>query len=146
MKEKMLLLVDADGDCAGLVQEAAARTGHSVRLCRGSREAFAILKADLNQVAGVIVDLDPGAHSLALLEALSSRERRPQVLALTGWEELHMKPVAALHGAIACLGKPLAIERLRAAIGRMTAKEKISCDAWGHPSSRSSLANECLVG
>ena len=29
MKEKIILLVDADADCAGIVLEAGARTGHA---------------------------------------------------------------------------------------------------------------------
>jgi DNA-binding NtrC family response regulator len=50
-----------------------------------------------------------------------------------------MEPVAARHGAVACLGKPLSIERLRALIDRFVGPEndqEISCDRWGHTRGR----------
>ena len=40
MENKIILLVVADADCAGLVLEAGARTGHEVRLSRNAPKAL----------------------------------------------------------------------------------------------------------
>lgn len=61
------------------------------------------------------------------------------VIVLTALEESHMKPVVLRHGAVACLGKPLSIDRLRRVIERFVRDEndqEISCDSWGHPYGR----------
>src|SRR5262245_19877863 len=113
MKEKVILLVDADADCAGIVLEAAARTGYSVRLSRDGPEAFAFLNREFDCVDSLIVDLDSGDHGMALLEAVCTLWYRLPVIVLTALEESHMKPVMLRHGVVACLGKPLSIERLR---------------------------------
>jgi DNA-binding NtrC family response regulator len=136
MKEKIILLVDADADCAGIVLEAAARTGHGVRLSRDSREAFGFLNREFDRIDSLVVDVDPGSHGMALLAALGALRRRPPVIVLTALEESHMEPVAARHGAVACLGKPFSIERLRRVIDRFDQPKNdrgISCDPWGHP-------------
>ena len=136
MKNKVILLVDADADCAGIVLEAGARTGHGVRLSRDSREALDFLRREFDLIDSIVLDLDPGTHGLALLEALSPLRRRPPVLVLTSLEESQMEPVAARHGAAACLGKPVAIDRLKTALERVTADKSgpgVSCDPWGHP-------------
>ena len=139
MKEKIILLVDADADCAGIVLEAGARTGHGVWLSRDSREAFDFLNREFDRIDSLVVDVDPGSHGMALLSALGALRRRPPVIVLTALEESHMEPVAARHGAVACLGKPLSIERLRRVIDRFVRPEndqEISCDPWGHPCGR----------
>ena len=138
MKEKVILLVDADADSAGPVLEASARTGHGVRLSRDAREAFGFLQREFERIDGIIVDTDPGAHGIGVLEAISALRRRPPMLVLTGLEESEMKPIVARHGAAACLGKPVSIERLTAAIDQMSASDEggtaaVSCDSWGHP-------------
>jgi DNA-binding NtrC family response regulator len=136
MKEKFILLVDTDADCAGIVLEAGARTGHGVWLSRGSREAFGFLNREFDRIDSLVVDVDPGRQGMALLAALGALRRRPPVIVLTALEESHMAPVAARHGAVACLGKPLSIERLREEIDRAVLSEndqEISCDPWGHP-------------
>lgn len=139
MKEKVILLVDADADCAGIVLEAGARTGHGVRLSRDSREAFGFLNREFDRIDSLVVDVDPGSHGMALLAALAALRCRPPVIVLTALEESHMEPVAARHGAVACLGKPGSIERLTAVIDRFVRREndqEISCDPWGHPCGR----------
>jgi DNA-binding response OmpR family regulator len=119
MKTKLMLLLDADADSAGVVLEAAARSGHAVRLVKTSRDAFDLLKKGLHIVDVVIVDVDPGAHGMALLEAISGCEEKPPMLVLSSLEEAYMKSVAARHGAAACLGKPLSVARLRSALDRL---------------------------
>jgi DNA-binding NtrC family response regulator len=139
MKEKVILLVDADADCAGIVLEAGARTGHGVRLSRDCGEALGFLNREFERIDGLVVDVDPGSHGMALLAALGALRRRLPVIVLTALEESHMKPVAARHGAAGCLGKPFSIERLRAVIDRFVRPEndhEISCDLWGHPCGR----------
>ncbi len=120
MKNKVILLVDADADCAGIVLEVGDRTGHGVRLSRDSREALDFLRREFDRIDSIVLDLDPGTHGLPLLEALGTLRRRPPVLVLTGLEESQMEPVVARHGAASCLGKPVAIERLKTAIERIT--------------------------
>jgi len=139
MKEKIILLVDADADCAGIVLEAAARTGHSVRLSRDGPEAFAFLNREFDRIDSLIVDLDSGDHGMALLDAVCTLWYRLPVIVLTALEESQMKPVILRHGAVACMGKPLSIERLRQMIDRFIRSEndqEISCDPWGHPCGR----------
>ncbi len=135
MKDKLILLVDADADCGGIVLEAAARTAHGVRLSRDSAQAFRVLSREFDQIDSLIVDVDPGSHGLALLEAINALHRRPPIIVLTALEESHMEPVVARHGAAACLGKPISINRLCAAIERVTGGEihGESSDTWGHP-------------
>ncbi len=134
---KSHLLVDADADSAGLVLEASARTGHGVRLSRDAREAVGNLHREFDRIASIIIDIDPGAHGLGGLEAISTLRCRPPMLVLTGVEESDMEPIAARHGASACLGKPVSIERLQSAIDHLSSgeivEEGISCDPWGYP-------------
>ncbi len=136
MKEKIILLVDADADCGGAVLEAASRLGHGVRLSRDSGEAFRFFEREFDRVDSLIVDVDPGDRGLALLTAVSALHRRPPILVLTALEESHLEPVVAHYGAVGCLGKPISIDRLHAAIERITRPEEedeISSDPWGHP-------------
>ncbi|HEY3663018.1 MAG TPA: response regulator [Chthoniobacterales bacterium] len=144
MEEKVILLVDADADTAGLVLEASAQTGHGVRLSRNAREAFEFLRREFDHIAGIVIDVDPGTHGLAVLEAMSAlRERRPPMLVLTGLEESYMEPIARRHGASACLGKPVSPARLQGAIGQLSSRCRgESCDPWGHPSGRCSRVLE----
>ena len=138
MKPNLILVVDADADTVGSVLEAAARTGHGVRQARASREAFEILKNDLRHLDAVIVDVDPGAHGLALLEGVSGCRDKPPLVVLSGLEEVYMKTIAAKHGAAACLCKPFSIEQLCSTLTRVIANaparaECSWCDVWGHP-------------
>jgi len=109
MKEKVILLVDADADCAGVVLEAGARTGHDVWLSRDGPEALGFLNREFDRIDSLVVDLDPGSHGMALLAALCALWRRLPVIVVTALEESHMKPVVLRHGAVACLGKPLSL-------------------------------------
>jgi DNA-binding response OmpR family regulator len=130
MKEKVLLLLDADGDCYGLVTEAAGRTGRDAVLAKTSRQAFKIIRDEVENVEAVIVDVDPGAHGLAVIEALSSCADKPAIVAVTGLEEVYMRRIAEEHGAAACLGKPLTIPRVIAAVEAVSNGSR-TCDRWG---------------
>ena len=138
MKTNLILVVDADADTVGAVLEAAARTGHGVNQARTSRQAFEVLKNELRHLDAVIVDVDPGAHGLALLEAVSGCHHKPPLLVLSGLEDAYMKTIASKHGAAACLCKPFSIEQLHSVLKRVLANalpraEFSWCDKWGHP-------------
>ena len=53
--------MDADADCAGIVLEAGARTGHGVRLSRDGPEAFGFLNREFDRIDSLVVDVDPGS-------------------------------------------------------------------------------------
>jgi len=146
MKNNLVLLLDADSDLAGVAVEAAARTGHELRLVKTSRDAFRILSSEGAQVEAVIVDVDPGAHAVALLEAIDGCEKKPAVIVLTSLEEIYMKPIAARYGAAACMGKPVSIERLKSTLDQIPRvverNHGCSCDLWGHPFQRHSAITE----
>ena len=78
----------------------------------------------------IIIDVDPGAHGLALLEAISGCAAKPQVVVITALEETYMIPIAAKHGAAACLGKPITLHRLHATLDDV-ATRSLTCNRWG---------------
>jgi DNA-binding response OmpR family regulator len=131
MKEKIVLLVDADGDSEGFVLEAAARTGRGVLTAKTSRDAFKIIRDELHRLDLVIVDVDPGAHGLALLEAISGCADRPAMIVITALEESYMKPISQEHGAAACLGKPITIAKLKSTLDKVSANWALTSDRWG---------------
>jgi DNA-binding response OmpR family regulator len=130
MKENTVLLVDADGDSETIVSGAANRTGRDVLVAKTSRDAFRILGDQMQRLDLVIVDVDPGAHGLALLEAISGCADRPQIVVITALEETYMKPISMKHGAAACLGKPIGIAKLKSTLGAVS-KRSFTCDRWG---------------
>ena len=129
-KKNGILLVDADGDCMNIVSEAAAGSGGEVLLANTSREAFEILRTQLRRLNLVIVDVDPGAHCMALLEAISGCADKPPIMVITGLEEIYMKPIALEHGAAACVGKPILIQKLRTVMNNAPTHSR-TCDRWG---------------
>jgi DNA-binding response OmpR family regulator len=129
-KENIVLLVDADGDSEGIVSEAAARTGRGVLLVKTSRDAIRILGDQIRRLDLVIVDVDPGAHGLALLEAISGCGERPPIVVITALEETYMTPISAEHGAAACLGKPITIQKLSSSL-KAVLKRSLTSDRWG---------------
>jgi DNA-binding NtrC family response regulator len=130
MKEHSILLVDADGDSDALVSEAATLTGRDVLVAKTSRAAFRILGEQMQRLEVVVVDVDPGAHGLALLEAISSCADRPPIVVITALEETYMEPIARKHGAAACLGKPIAVQRLISTLKGVSARS-LTSDRWG---------------
>ena len=131
MKEKIVLLVDADGDSEGFVSEAAARTGRGLIRVKTSRDAFKIIRDELHRLDLVIVDVDPGAHGLALLEAISGCADTPAMIVITALEESYMKPISREHGAAACLGKPITAAKLKSTLDEVSASWALTSDRWG---------------
>lgn len=130
MKEQTVLLVDADGDSEASASEAVRRTGRDLLVARTSRDAFRIIGNQMARLELVIVDVDPGAHGLALLEAISSCANRPPIVVITALEETYMRPISLKHGAAACLGKPITVRQLRSALNRVL-RQSPTCDRWG---------------
>jgi CheY-like chemotaxis protein len=88
-----------------------------LRTIHSTPEAFrALQQGDDLDVA--IIDLDPGMHGTALLEAAG--DRLP-VIVLTSLEQEYMQSVASRHGARACLTKPFGADQLRVALERVLA-------------------------
>lgn len=136
MKSNVLLIANRDGSANKTVAAAAAETARGLCHAKESREAFEILGDDLNNIDIVIIDLDPGVHSLSILEALSYCKSAPPVIVVTGLEEADMAPVARRHGAAACIGKPFPSSQLASLIEDVCTaaySHPTSSDAWGHP-------------
>lgn len=131
VKKHGVLLIDADGDSEPLVSKAAARAGRYMLLAKTSRDAFKILKDEMPCLDLVIVDVDPGAHGLALLEAISGCAKRPPMIVVTALEEAYMTSIATGHGAAACLGKPISIGKLGSTISDVSTRWALTCNRWG---------------
>jgi CheY-like chemotaxis protein len=133
MKRRIVLLIDADADTATSVLEAASLTNLDVRFARTSRDLFPLIQAGLDDVAVIVLDVDPGVHNLAVLETLDAWGPAPPVIVISSLEESQLRPVA--HGAKECLGKPVSDERLRMAIAKFAGVSEARggrCDMWGH--------------
>lgn len=133
IKPNTILLIDADGDCEEIVARAAARSAFRVRWVRTSTEAFDFLNKQFGKLALIVVDLDPGAHGMAILQAVSGCAEGPAVIALTALEETYAEPVSRTHGAAACLAKPIDIQKLSRTLRDVAAHQFPSSDLWGHP-------------
>jgi DNA-binding response OmpR family regulator len=137
MKKDVVLLIDADADTAATVATAASLAHCDVRLARTSRDLFQLCHNGFEDVASIVVDVDPGVHGMAVLEALDGMENVPPVIVVSSLEESYLEPVARAHGACTSLGKPLCTARLKRLLeqNRATAPQESACccDAWGHP-------------
>lgn len=131
MEKKTLLLVDADTDCEPLVSQAATRAGYRLLVAQTSRAAFEIIRKNIRQLDLIIVDIDPGAHGLALLEAITACAERPPTLVVTSLEEVYMGPIAAQRGAAACLGKPLRLPKLLITLREVGLHRGLTSNRWG---------------
>jgi len=134
MKRSVVLVLDADADTARAVASAAATRNCDLRFVQTSKEFFHFCREDFKNVAAIVLDVDPGVHGMAILEASDVCENSPPIIVVSALEEHRLGPVVQRHGAIACLGKPLSVTRLARAIdqtlGRVAAPR---CDLWGHP-------------
>lgn len=136
MKRDILLLVDADADNADVVWPVATLNRLRVRLVRTSYDFFQLIENGLTDVAIIVLDVDPGVHGMAVLEALDACDLTAPVIILSSLEEALLHPVAIAHGAKECFGKPVLTQRLRTAIGKFARAPEAQgrrCDAGGHP-------------
>ncbi len=116
MKPSVILLLSTDPYVERMAREAATATRHGLRVIQSTPAAFRELEEGCDDVALAIIDLDPGMHGAALLEAAG--DRLP-VVVLTSLEGEYMTPVARRHGARECLTKPFSAEQLQAALERV---------------------------
>jgi DNA-binding NtrC family response regulator len=137
MEREILLIANGDANSNAIVEAVAKQTGHRLHKVSSTRQVFEIMGTDMDNVDVAIIDLDPGVHSLAILEAIGGHPASPPVIVLTSLEELEVMPIATQHGAVACLGKPFQHEHLMKAIECSLARPpSISSDLWGHPCER----------
>ena len=133
MKRKVVLVLDADADTAGVVALAASSGNYDLRFAQTSKDFFHFCSDDFEDVAAIVLDVDPGMHGMAILEALDACENSPPVIVVSALEEHRLGPVVQRHGAVVCLGKPLSFTQLgralEQAVERATAPR---CDLWGH--------------
>jgi DNA-binding NtrC family response regulator len=137
MKRNVLLVANSSEDSNAIVTDAAARTGRGLQHIDNSRRAFERLEAGLSDIDLIIIDLDPGMHSISVLEALGCCETCPPIIVVTGLEELEMTAIAHRHGAIACVGKPFSAAKLALLLEEVCPSNArpcaLPCDLWGHP-------------
>jgi DNA-binding NtrC family response regulator len=137
MKANALLISKETADSNAIVAEAAARTDLFLLKATDAKRAFELLRTGLTEIDLVFIDVDPGIHSMAILEAITARESAPPVIVVTGFEQFEMAPIARRHGAAACIAKPFTadelVERIEDVRPATCASSSCSCDAWGHP-------------
>ena len=131
MHKNIILLVDSDGDSEQAVSKVTTRLGRDLLVAKTSREAFEMISDKMQQLNAVIVDVDPGAHGLALLEAISSCADTAPIIVITALEETYMKAISQEHGATACLGKPITAEKLQATLADVARHWGLTSDRWG---------------
>jgi DNA-binding NtrC family response regulator len=102
-----------------------------------AKRAFGLLRNGLTDIDLVILDVDPGIHGMAILEAITARDTASPVIVVTGFEQFEMAPIARHHGASACIAKPFTAAEFVARIEEVCPVDDTStsctCDAWGHP-------------
>src|SRR5688572_1720664 len=137
MRANALLISKATSDSNATIAEAASRAGLSLLQATDAKRAFELLRNGLPEIELIIIDVDPGIHSMAILEAITARDSSPPVIVVTGFEQFEMAPIARRHGAAACIAKPFTVSELLARIGDVCpadyALTSSNCDAWGHP-------------
>jgi FixJ family two-component response regulator len=135
MNRKVILVLDADADTARAVASVAAGVNCDVRFVRASKDFFHFCHEDFEDLAAIILDVDPGIHGMAILEALDACENMPPIIVVSGLEEHRLGSVVQQHGAIACFGKPLSLMRLGHAVEEALTTAVAPaprCDVWGH--------------
>lgn len=136
MKRSVVLVLDADSDTSRAVASAAAGLACDVRFIRTSKDFFQFCHDDFENVGAIILDVDPGMHGMAILEALDACENTPPIIVVSDLEEHRLSSVVEQHGAIACLGKPLSFMRLAHAVEQALTMAATAaaprCDVWGH--------------
>ena len=150
MKANALLISNETSNSNAVIAQATSRAGFFLFRVNDAKQAFELLRNGLPEIDLVIIDVDPGIHSMAILEAITARHSSPPVIAVTGFEQFEMAPIARRHGAAACIAKPFTAAELLARIANVcpayhSASNARRCDAWGHPVPRrpSHRENKC---
>ena len=133
MKRNVVLVLDADADTASAVASAATTRNYDLRFVQTSKEFFHFCREDFESVIAIILEIDPGMHGMAILEASDVCENTPPIVVVSALEEHCLGPVVQRHGAIACLGKPLSFTQLGRALDQAVERATAPrCDLWGH--------------
>ena len=133
MKRNVVLVLDADADTARAVASAATTRNCDLRFVQTSKEFFHFCREDFENVIAIILEIDPGMHGMAILEASDVCENTPPIVVVSALEEHCLGPVVQRHGAIACLGKPLSFTQLGRALDQAVERATAPrCDLWGH--------------
>ncbi len=133
MKRNVVLVLDADADTARAVASAATTRNCDLRFVQTSKEFFHFCREDFENVIAIILEIDPGMHGMAILEASDVCENTPPIVVVSAFEEHCLGPVVQRHGAIACLGKPLSFTQLGRALDQAVERAAAPrCDLWGH--------------
>jgi FixJ family two-component response regulator len=133
MKRSVVLVLDADADTARAVASAATTRNCDLRFVQTSKEFFHFCREDFENVIAIILEIDPGMHGMAILEASDVCENTPPIVVVSALEEHCLGPVVQRHGAIACLGKPLSSTQLGRALDQAVERATAPrCDLWGH--------------
>ena len=133
MKRNVVLVLDADADTARAVASAATTRNCDLRFVQTSKEFFHFCREDFENVIAIILEVDPGMHGMAILEASDVCENTPPIVVVSALEEQCLGPVVQRHGAIACLGKPLSFTQLGRALDQAVERATAPrCDLWGH--------------
>lgn len=133
MKRNVILVLDADADTARAVASAATTRNYDLRFVQTSKEFFHFCREDFENVIAIILEIDPGMHGMAILEASDVCENTPPIVVVSALEEHCLGPVVQRHGAIACLGKPLSFTQLGRALDQAVERATAPrCDLWGH--------------
>ena len=133
MKRNVVLVLDADADTARAVASAATTRNCDLRFVQTSKEFFHFCREDFENVIAIILEIDPGMHGMAILEASDVCENSPPIIVVSALEEHRLGPVVQRHGAIACLGKPLSFTQLGRALDQAVERATAPrCDLWGH--------------
>lgn len=119
MKKTTVLLLSPDVSLIKTAQEAADAAECELWVASTSCHAFRVLEERAKDLDAIIIDTDPGAHGLALLNAVGSFCEGALVLVVTGLEESYVKPIVAKCGASSCIGKPLDAAQLRAFMSKV---------------------------
>jgi Response regulator len=133
MKRNVVLVFGCRCRYGRAVASAATTRNCDLRFVQTSKEFFHFCREDFENVIAIILEIDPGMHGMAILEASDVCENTPPIVVVSALEEHCLGPVVQRHGAIACLGKPLSFTQLGRALDQAVERATAPrCDLWGH--------------
>ena len=118
MKRNVVLVLDADADTDHAVASAATTRNYDLRFGADLKRVFPFLQSDFESVVAIILEIDPGMHAMAILEASDVCENAPAVVVVSALEEHCLGPVEHRRWWWASSGKPLSFTQLGRALNR----------------------------
>ena len=86
MKRNVVLVLDADADTARAVASAATTRNCDLRFVQTSKEFFHFCRENFENVIAIILEIDPGMHGMAILEASDVCENTPPIIVVSALE------------------------------------------------------------